>query len=109
MSVIRKASLDAHSAAKDVKENDAACLAAHAAGQAVATAHVPQHAYGSSYYALKAIAAAYPQNAKRKVGDELEWQIQALPEHLRQEIGDRIIVDDKNRKLRISIDKAEGL
>ena len=53
MAVIRKASLDAHAAAKDVKENDAACFA----GQAVATAHVPQHAYGGSYYALKAIAA----------------------------------------------------
>jgi hypothetical protein len=47
MSVIRKASHDAHAAAKDAKE-DYAKYAAHAAGQAVATAHVPTHALGSS-------------------------------------------------------------
>ena len=108
MAVIRKASLDAHAAAKDVKEHDAACFAAHAAGQAVATAHVPQHAYGGSFYALKAIAAANPQAVQEKVANELEWQRQALPEHLRQEIMRRIIVDSGKKKIQIFLDKSEG-
>lgn len=47
MADIRRASLAAHAAARDVKENNAACFAARAAGQAVATAHVPQHAFGA--------------------------------------------------------------
>ena len=63
MAVIRQASLAAHAAAREAKENRAACLAARAAGQAVATAHVPQHAFGASYYALRAGAAAYPHDA----------------------------------------------
>src|SRR5574337_667894 len=41
-----------------------ASLAAHAAGQAVATAHVRQHAFGAAYYALKAVAAVNPVNAE---------------------------------------------
>ena len=43
MAVIRKASLESHTAARDVGENNAARSAACAAGQAVATAHVPTH------------------------------------------------------------------
>jgi len=39
MAVIRKASLDAHAAARGVGENSPARSAARAAGQAVATAH----------------------------------------------------------------------
>ncbi len=64
MADIRGASLAAHAAARAAKENDAACFAARAAGQAVATAHVPQHAYGGAYYALKAIAAGDPDHAE---------------------------------------------
>jgi len=84
MADIRKASLAAHAAAREAKENNAACFAAHAAGQAVATAHVPQHAFGAAYYALKAIAAAYPANARVKIAKELDWQSRALPKNLRQ-------------------------
>jgi hypothetical protein len=108
MAAIRAASLGAHAAAKEVKEHDAACFAAHAAGQAVGTAHVAQHAYGGSFYALKAIAAAHPQNAKETVEQEFLWQEQALPEHLRRATMSRIFVDDRKRTLRISIDKSEG-
>lgn len=108
MAAIRTASLGAHAAAKDVKANDAACFAAHAAGQAVATAHVPQHAYGGALYTLKAVAAAHPQDAKENVEDELAWQANELPEHLRSGIMSRIIVDDSKSKLRISIDKSAG-
>ncbi|MFE4961254.1 putative immunity protein [Streptomyces sp. NPDC056653] len=46
MADIRGASLGAHAAARAAKANDATCFAARAAGQAVAAAHVPQHAFG---------------------------------------------------------------
>src|SRR5215475_4213367 len=74
MADIRGASLAAHAAAREAKENNAACFAAHAAGQAVATAHVPQHAFGAAYYALKAIAAADPAHAQVKIVKERNWQ-----------------------------------
>lgn len=108
MAVIRAASLNAHAAAKEVQKNDPACFAAHAAGQAVATAHVPQHAYGGAYYALKAIASANPSEAEWEVASEYEWQSRALPEHLREEIMDRLIVGTTHNRSRISIDKSEG-
>ena len=76
MSVIRKASLNAHAAAKDAKE-DYAKYAAHAAGQAVATAHVPTHALGSSVYAIRAVAA-YSGNANEGLIRERNWQLQRL-------------------------------
>jgi hypothetical protein len=84
MADIRKASLDAHAAAREAKENSAARFAARAAGQAVATAHVSQHAFGAAYYALKVAAAANPANAKVKIAKELKWQTRHLPKNLRQ-------------------------
>ncbi|MFN8443108.1 MAG: hypothetical protein U0175_20205 [Caldilineaceae bacterium] len=108
MSVIRGASLSAHAAAKIAAENEAACSAAHAAGQAVATAHVSQHAYGGAYYALKAIADNDPANAEARVEAERNWQAEHLPEHLRQEMMDRIIVQKKGNKILVKIDKSEG-
>lgn len=84
MNVIRKASLAAHAAARRAKKNNAACFAARAAGQAVATAHVPQHAFGAAYYSLK-IAAINPLTAKSKIAKELKWQTLHLPKKLRQE------------------------
>ena len=85
MADIRRASLDAHAAARDAKENDAACFAARAAGQAVATAHVPRHAFGAAYYALKVAAAAKPGNAEAAVAKELKWQTRHLPKKLRKD------------------------
>jgi hypothetical protein len=84
MSVIRGAALAAHAAAREAKENnvDAACFAARAAGQAVATAHVPQHAYGPSYYALKAVAAADPTHAEARIVKEYDWQAKRIPRNL---------------------------
>lgn len=83
MPVIRGASLAAHSAARAVKQEDTvARFAARAAGQAVATAHVPTHALGSALYALKAIAATKPADPKAAVSQEWEWQLQHLPENL---------------------------
>jgi hypothetical protein len=84
MADIRKAALAAHAAAREAKENDAACFAARAAGQAVATAHVPRHAFGAAYYALKVVAAADSANAGVKIAKELNWQSRRLPKNLRQ-------------------------
>lgn len=108
MQVIREASLGAHTAAKNDKISDAASFAAHAAGQAVATAHVTQHAYGGAYYALKAIAAIDPINAKLSVNKEREWQSKHLPDHLRQEIMDRIIVENRKKGIFITIRKDQN-
>ncbi len=108
MADIRGTSLAAHAAAREAKENDAACFAARAAGQAVATAHVAQHAYGGAYYALKAIAAKDPMNAEAKIDEERYWQSQHLPENLRQEIMKRIILQKKGKRIVIKIQKGEG-
>jgi hypothetical protein len=108
MAGIRGASLGAHAAARDAKENDAACFAARAAGQAVATAHVPQHAYGGAYYALKAVAAADPENAGVNVTREREWQARRLPEGLRAEIMSRIVVQERGGRVVVRLRKGEG-
>jgi hypothetical protein len=48
----------------------------------VATAHVPQHAFGAAYYALE--VAANSANAKIKIAKELNWQSRRLPKNLWQ-------------------------
>lgn len=79
MATIRKASLDAHAAARNVGEDSPARSAARACGQAVATAHVPIHALGSAIYAQQAIhRAANPLDADATVEREREWQLQYL-------------------------------
>jgi len=108
MAGIRGASLAAHAAARDAKENDAACFAARAAGQAVATAHVPQHAYGGACYALKAVAAADPANAVVNVAREWEWQAERLAEGLREEIMGRIVVEERGGGVSVKLRKGEG-
>jgi hypothetical protein len=69
----------------------------------VATAHVPQHAYGAAYYALKAVAAANPANVAR----EREWQAARLPEGLREEIMERIIIQRRGGGVSIKLRKGE--
>ncbi|HEY5139907.1 MAG TPA: hypothetical protein VIJ25_11420, partial [Methylococcales bacterium] len=105
MTAIRGASLAAHAAARTAKENDAACFAARAAGQAVATAHVTQHALGGAYYALKAVGAVDPANAEVKVAKEFEWQSRHLPESLREEISNMIIIQKRAGGIFIKIRK----
>jgi hypothetical protein len=81
MAVIRKASLDAHAAARDVGEDSPARSAARAAGQAVATAHVARHAYGPAIYAQQAIhRASTPVEADAAAARERDWQYQHLVE-----------------------------
>lgn len=54
MAEVRKLSLGAHAAARGAR-SDAAKYAAHAAGQAVGTWHVPTHALGAFMYAGRAM------------------------------------------------------
>lgn len=76
MSVIRKASLDAHAAAREVGEDSPARSAARACGQAVATAHVARHAYGPAIYAQQAVFRA--TNSIEEAEKERNWQYQQL-------------------------------
>lgn len=79
MAVIRKASLDAHAAAREVGADNPARSVARACGQAVATAHVPRHAYGSAVYAQQAVfRASKPNNASINVTKERDWQYKHL-------------------------------
>jgi hypothetical protein len=79
MAVIRKASLASHAAAREVGEDNAARSAARAAGQGVATAHVPRHAYGPAVYAQQAIyRATNPSDADAATAKERQWQLQHL-------------------------------
>lgn len=91
MSIIRGASLAAHAAAREAKEKDsAACFAARAAGQAVATAHVPTHAIGAALYAIKAVAATSSMNVNVAVTEERDWQFRRLPKNLRKWVSSNI-------------------
>lgn len=79
MAVIRKASLDSHAAAREVGEDSPARSAARACGQAVATAHVARHAYGSAIYAQQAVfRASKPVAATTNVTRERNWQFKHL-------------------------------
>ena len=81
MADIRKAALTAHAAAREVGEDNAARSAARAAGQAVATAHVPTHSIGAANYALQAIhRATDSSDADAAVAQERDWQYQHLLE-----------------------------
>jgi hypothetical protein len=87
MAVIRKASLDAHAAAREVGADSPARSAARSAGQAVATAHVPRHAYGAAVYAQQAVyRASDPSVADAAAIKERDWQYLHLLE-LRKNAG----------------------
>jgi len=81
MSVVRKASLVAHAAARSVEEDDSARSAARAAGQAMATAHVPRHALAAALYAATAVRDASPlSDAEVAALQERQWQYRRLGE-----------------------------
>ena len=105
MADIRGASLAAHAAARAVKRDSAAHFAARAAGHAAATPHVPQHAFGAAYYALKAVAAAGLVHPEGKVANEREWQLGRLPENRKPEVLKRIRMQERGGKILIKIDK----
>jgi glycogen debranching enzyme len=79
MATIRRASLDAHAAARNVGKDTPARSAARAAGQAVATAHVPMHALGAANYTAQAVHRATAlEEAEEAVKQERAWQYQHL-------------------------------
>jgi len=81
MADIRTASLAAHAAAREIGEDSPARSAARAAGQAVATAHVPTHSLGAAIYAQQAIwRAVSPPDADAAVAGERDWQYHRLIE-----------------------------
>jgi len=81
MADIRKAALTSHAAAREVGEDNAARSAARAAGQAVATAHVPTHSIGAANYALQAIhRSTNHSDADAAIAKERDWQYQHLLE-----------------------------
>ncbi|PKL68495.1 MAG: hypothetical protein CVV30_11345 [Methanomicrobiales archaeon HGW-Methanomicrobiales-1] len=79
MAVIRGASLASHAAAREVGEDSPARSAARAAGQAVATAHVPTHSLGAAIYARQAVwRATSSPGADAAVAKERDWQYHHL-------------------------------
>ena len=81
MADIRKAALDAHAAAREVGKNNAARSAARAAGQAVATAHVPTHSLAAARYAQQAMYRATNfSEADAAAARERDWQYRHLGE-----------------------------
>jgi hypothetical protein len=79
MAVIRGASLASHAAAREVGEDNPARSAARAAGQAVATAHVPTHSLAAALYARQAVwRAADTDDAETVTARERDWQYNRL-------------------------------
>lgn len=79
MADVRKAALDAHAAAREVGEDNAARSAARAAGQAMATAHVSTHSIAAANYSLQAIyRATKSSDAEAAIVKERAWQFQRL-------------------------------
>ena len=89
MKTIRRASLDAHAAAKEIGNDSPAASAAHAAGQAVGTAHVPMHCLGAANYSLQAVYRAVPDlnEAETAVASMRKWQLYRL-RNLKENGGD---------------------
>lgn len=81
----RRASVEAHRAARET-DDAAASAVARAAGHAAATAHMGAHARVVPGYVLRAVADAHPDDpqAARAAEDRLRADVeQHLPEHLR--------------------------
>lgn len=76
MADIRRDSLAAHAAAREVETDDVARSAARSAGQALATAHVPTHSVVAAIYAATAIL--YATDSMEKTNKERDWQYRHL-------------------------------
>ena len=84
-----KASVAAHAVARE-SSHPTSIAVARSVGQAVATAHMADHALGAAWYALKAV-----KNAGKSPDAERRWQ----DEHLPPEIKDLVLTARKNRKI----------
>ncbi len=98
MTDVRKTSLDAHAAARGAKEEDKdAIAAARSAGHAIATAHVPTHAFGAAAYAMKA-AVFHSKNVKDGIIKEQKWQLERLKRIIKTESKLSQIIDNITKK-----------
>jgi hypothetical protein len=89
MKVAHNAAFAANAAAREV--SGAARLAALAAGQAVAVAHVAAHELGAAAYAIRAARAAAPEGEQEQAGrSECQWQRDRLPGEIRE-----LVLDDQ--------------
>jgi hypothetical protein len=85
----RTAAGHAMGAARDLR--GAARMAAYAAGQAAAVAHVPAHELGAAAYAIKAARAAAGESEPEQAGRlECQWQREQLPDAIRD-----LVLDDQ--------------
>jgi hypothetical protein len=84
-----KASVAAHAVARESSDPVSGAVA-RSVGQAVATAHMADHAPGAAWYALKAV-----KHAGLSPGAERRWQ----DEHLPPEIKDLVLTARKSRKI----------
>jgi hypothetical protein len=79
----------ANAAAREV--SGAAKMAALAAGQAVAVAHVAAHELGAAAYAIRAAREAAPKHEQEEAGrQECHWQRAQLPDAIRD-----LVLDDQ--------------
>jgi hypothetical protein len=79
----------ANAAARDL--SGAARMAALAAGQAVAVAHVAAHELGAAAYAIRAAREAAPEQEREDAGKrECHWQRARLPDAIRD-----LVLDDQ--------------
>jgi hypothetical protein len=84
MADVRGTSLAAHAAAREVEEYTPAHSAARAAGQAMATAHVPSHSIAAAIYAATAVRdATDPSEADAATEKERDWQYRHLKKLVR--------------------------
>ena len=84
-----KASVAVHAVARE-SSNPTAIAVARSVGQAVATAHMADHALGAAWYALKAV-----KSAGTSADSERQWQDEQLP----PEIRDLVLSARKIRKI----------
>ncbi|NPV92386.1 MAG: hypothetical protein HPY50_16600 [Firmicutes bacterium] len=87
-----KASLGAHTAARD-SSDPVAIAVARSIGHAVATAHMADHSLGAPLYALKAV-----KHAGKSVDEEREWQnrrLQRLPPEIVE-----LVLDTMQKKMK---------
>jgi hypothetical protein len=89
MTAARTAAFAANAAAREVA--GPARKAAHAAGQAVAVAHMADHGLGAAAYAIRAAQLAAPDEEQEEAGRlECQWQRTQLPASIRA-----LVLDDQ--------------
>ena len=74
------------------RHDEASIRAAYAAGQAACVGHVAEHDLGAAAYAIKAVAAAAP-NDPAAGSKEREWQRSRLPVAVRD-----LVLEDQERR-----------